>query len=67
MRLRKLRQDSYTDGGTDNGSALLPPVVIPPNPEAGGRSTNGRVWAEDLAIVANATIMDYSASSSFSF
>ncbi|KAI6017008.1 hypothetical protein BKA83DRAFT_1985896 [Pisolithus microcarpus] len=26
-----------------------PPVVIPPDPFAGGRSTNGKVWVEHLA------------------
>ncbi|KAF5349323.1 hypothetical protein D9758_011796 [Tetrapyrgos nigripes] len=51
--------DSYTDGGIDNGSSLLPPVLIPPNPEAGGRSTNGPVWVEGVASDIGATLMDY--------
>jgi len=55
--------DSYTDGGKHDGSPLLPPIVIPPNPEAGGRSTNGPVWIEDIANDLNATIMDYAVAS----
>ncbi|THU91551.1 hypothetical protein K435DRAFT_673863 [Dendrothele bispora CBS 962.96] len=51
--------DSYTDGGIDNGSALLPPVLIPPNTEAGGRSTNGPVWIEGVASDIGANLMDY--------
>ncbi|KIJ67736.1 hypothetical protein HYDPIDRAFT_25210 [Hydnomerulius pinastri MD-312] len=34
-------QDSYTDGGGDDGGPLAPAVIIPPNAQAGGRSTNG--------------------------
>jgi hypothetical protein len=55
-------QDSYTDGGIDNGSTLLPPVLIPPDNEAGGRSTNGPVWIEDVASDIGATLMDYAVS-----
>ncbi|KAJ3784559.1 hypothetical protein GGU10DRAFT_357546 [Lentinula aff. detonsa] len=51
--------DSYTDGGIDNGSALLPPVLIPPNDEAGGRSTNGPVWIEGVSGDWGAHLMDY--------
>jgi len=51
--------DSYTDGGIRNGSALLPPVLIPPSTFAGGRTTNGPVWAEDLANDVGARLMDY--------
>ncbi|KAF8829563.1 carbohydrate esterase family 16 protein [Lentinula edodes] len=51
--------DSYTDGGVDNGSALLPPVLIPPNDEAGGRSTNGPVWIEGVSGDWGAHLMDY--------
>ncbi|KAJ3574624.1 hypothetical protein NP233_g1638 [Leucocoprinus birnbaumii] len=51
--------DSYTDGGKHNGSALSPPVLTKPNPSAGGRYTNGPVWAEYLAEAAGAKLMDY--------
>ncbi|ESK89450.1 carbohydrate esterase family 16 protein [Moniliophthora roreri MCA 2997] len=52
--------DSFTDGGNDDGSSLLPPVIIPPDPKAGGRSTNGPVWVEGVADdMRNATLMDY--------
>ena len=54
-----LLQDSYTDGGRDDGGPLAPPIVVPPDAEAGGRSTNGPVWVEDLAAPYNATLMDY--------
>lgn len=32
---------------------------MPPNPKAGGRTTNGYVWAENIANDYHATIMDY--------
>ncbi|KAF9444420.1 carbohydrate esterase family 16 protein [Macrolepiota fuliginosa MF-IS2] len=51
--------DSYTDGGVHDGSALGAPVLDQPNPFAGGRYTNGPVWAEYLANVAGATLKDY--------
>ncbi|EJF57074.1 hypothetical protein DICSQDRAFT_112285 [Dichomitus squalens LYAD-421 SS1] len=54
--------DSYTDGGRQDGGPLPPPVITPPDAEAGGRSTNGRVWVEDLAAPFNATLMDYAQS-----
>ncbi|KAH9934464.1 uncharacterized protein BXZ73DRAFT_76952 [Epithele typhae] len=54
--------DSYTDGGREDGGPLPPPVITPPNPEAGGRATDGRVWVEHLAIDINATLMDYAQS-----
>lgn len=38
---------------------LLPPVLIPPNVEAGGRSTNGPVWVEGVAADWSAKLMDY--------
>ena len=60
--IRRL-QDSYTDGGRDDGGPLAPPVVVPPDAEAGGRSTNGKVWVEHLADDAGATLMDYAVSS----
>ncbi|KAI0752416.1 hypothetical protein C8Q80DRAFT_1097312 [Daedaleopsis nitida] len=54
--------DSYTDGGRQDGGPLLPPVVVPPDAEAGGRSTDGKVWVEDLADDIGATLMDYAQS-----
>lgn len=54
--------DSYTDGGAENGGPLPPAVVVPPNPEAGGRMSNGPVWVENLAKAANATLKDYAMS-----
>ena len=59
--IRRL-QDSYTDGGRDDGGPLAPPVVVPPDAEAGGRSTNGKVWVEHFADDAGATLMDYAVS-----
>ncbi|PSR77862.1 hypothetical protein PHLCEN_2v7683 [Hermanssonia centrifuga] len=51
--------DSYTDGGKQDGSPLNPPIVIPPDPGAGGRSTNGKVWVENIADDFGARLMDY--------
>ena len=57
-------QDSYTDGGGNHdGSPLAPPVIIPPNAEAGGRSTNGKLWIENIADDIGAKLMDYAVSS----
>ncbi|KAH7921926.1 carbohydrate esterase family 16 protein [Leucogyrophana mollusca] len=56
--------DSYTDGGRHDGGPLLPPVIIPPNAQAGGRSTNGKVWVENIADDIGAHLMDYAISSS---
>ncbi|KAF8548676.1 hypothetical protein OG21DRAFT_1470985 [Imleria badia] len=55
--------DSYTDGGRHDGGPLAPAVVNPPNPFAGGRSTNGKLWVENIADRINATLMDYAWSS----
>jgi hypothetical protein len=56
-------QDSYTDGGGNHdGSPLAPPIIIPPNAEAGGRSTNGKLWIENIADDIGAKIMDYAVS-----
>ncbi|CDO76317.1 Carbohydrate Esterase Family 16 protein [Trametes cinnabarina] len=54
--------DSYTDGGRDDGGPLAPPVVVPPDAEAGGRSTDGKVWIEDIAEDIGATLKDYAQS-----
>ncbi|KAI0767759.1 hypothetical protein C8Q74DRAFT_1282217 [Fomes fomentarius] len=54
--------DSYTDGGRQDGGNLPPPVVTPPDAEAGGRSTDGKVWVEVLADDIGATVMDYAQS-----
>ncbi|KIJ37176.1 carbohydrate esterase family 16 protein [Sphaerobolus stellatus SS14] len=51
--------DSYTDGGVRTGGPLLPAVVVPPNPRAGGRETNGPVWAEGLVADTGAVLKDY--------
>ncbi|KIJ37179.1 carbohydrate esterase family 16 protein [Sphaerobolus stellatus SS14] len=51
--------DSYTDGGVRTGGPLLPAVVVPPNPKAGGRTTNGPVWAEGLVADTGAVLKDY--------
>ncbi|KAJ3798680.1 carbohydrate esterase family 16 protein [Lentinula aff. detonsa] len=56
--------DSYTSGGTFNGAVLPPPVLSPPNPNAGGRITNGPLWVENLATVANATLQDWAVNGS---
>ncbi|OJT04615.1 hypothetical protein TRAPUB_4680 [Trametes pubescens] len=54
--------DSYTDGGREDGGPLAPPVVIPPEALAGGRSTDGKVWVENIADDIGATLMDYAQS-----
>ncbi|KAI0634479.1 hypothetical protein C8Q77DRAFT_1055451 [Trametes polyzona] len=54
--------DSYTDGGRDDGGPLAPPVVIPPEALAGGRSTDGKVWIENIADDIGATLKDYAQS-----
>ncbi|KIY65178.1 carbohydrate esterase family 16 protein [Cylindrobasidium torrendii FP15055 ss-10] len=54
--------DSFTDGGRDDGSPLLPAVINPPDPFAGGRSANGPVWVEHVAGSVGATLMDYAQS-----
>ena len=59
---KNLEQDSYTDGGIRTGGPLLPAVVIPPNPKAGGRATNGPVWAEDIVNDTSAVLKDYAVS-----
>lgn len=58
-------QDSYTDGGKSDGSPLDPPILVPPSPLAGGRSTNGLTWVEHVANDVKATIMDYAVSAIF--
>ncbi|KDN44609.1 hypothetical protein RSAG8_05374, partial [Rhizoctonia solani AG-8 WAC10335] len=65
--LRNLREyktivsfgDSYTAGGVKDGSPLAPPVITPPSPKAGGRTTNGPVWIENIANDIGARFMDY--------
>lgn len=54
--------DSYTDGGIRTGAPLLPAVLTPPSPKAGGRTTNGPVWAEGLTADTGAVIKDYAVS-----
>ncbi|KAH9846716.1 hypothetical protein C2E23DRAFT_872225 [Lenzites betulinus] len=54
--------DSYTDGGREDGGPLAPPVVVPPEALAGGRSTDGKVWVENIADDIGATLKDYAQS-----
>jgi hypothetical protein len=54
-------QDSYTDGGTHNGGALLPAVIVGDETRAGGRITNGPVWVEHVANRSGALLKDYAA------
>ncbi|KAG8915608.1 hypothetical protein FRC01_003576 [Tulasnella sp. 417] len=51
--------DSYTTGGNADGGPLLPAVLTGDSPKAGGRTTNGPTWVEDIASDIGATIMDY--------
>ncbi|KAG9037198.1 hypothetical protein FRB95_006451 [Tulasnella sp. JGI-2019a] len=52
--------DSYTTVGVRDGSTPAPAVLIPPSPKAGGRTTNGKVWIEDIADdVGSPHLMDY--------
>lgn len=51
--------DSYTTVGVTDGSTPAAPVVIPPNPKAGGRTTNGLVWIEGIAGDTGAHLRDY--------
>lgn len=55
--------DSFTDGGRHDGGPLEPAVITPPDILAGGRSTNGPVWVEDIASDIGARVMDYAWSS----
>ncbi|THU89380.1 hypothetical protein K435DRAFT_729280 [Dendrothele bispora CBS 962.96] len=55
--------DSYTSGGTD-GTTLPPAIMTPPNPSAGGRVSNGKLWIEHLANAAGATLHDYAVNGS---
>ncbi|KAJ7230145.1 carbohydrate esterase family 16 protein [Mycena pura] len=51
--------DSYTSGGRSDGGTLPPAVLTGTSPRAGGRVTDGPVWAEDVASDLSATIKDY--------
>ncbi|KAJ6578452.1 carbohydrate esterase family 16 protein [Mycena capillaripes] len=51
--------DSYTSGGRSDGGPLAPAVLTGTSPRAGGRVTDGPVWAEDVASDLSATIKDY--------
>ncbi|KAG6841717.1 hypothetical protein C0991_007603 [Blastosporella zonata] len=53
--------DGYSNNGIQNGSTAIPPVLTAPNPNAGGRPSNGLVWVELLAQSVGATLHDYSA------
>ncbi|KAJ6506794.1 hypothetical protein C8R45DRAFT_1090468 [Mycena sanguinolenta] len=54
--------DSYTYGGRNDGGPLPSAVLTGTSPLAGGRGTDGSVWAEDVASDLGATIMDYAVS-----
>ncbi|EJD49110.1 hypothetical protein AURDEDRAFT_143931 [Auricularia subglabra TFB-10046 SS5] len=56
--------DSYTAGGNADGGPLLPPVLTGTSPKAGGRTTNGRVWNENVARDIGALYMDYAGNAS---
>ncbi|ESK93427.1 lipolytic protein g-d-s-l family [Moniliophthora roreri MCA 2997] len=56
--------DSWTSGSSSDGSPLEPPVLSPPNPNAGGRVANGALWVEHLATAAGATLQDYAVNGS---
>ncbi|KAF9035124.1 carbohydrate esterase family 16 protein [Panaeolus papilionaceus] len=51
--------DAYTDNGVHNGSQPGPASLVPPSTTAGGRPSNGPVWAEYLANAAGARLRDY--------
>ncbi|KAJ7143940.1 hypothetical protein C8R44DRAFT_915762 [Mycena epipterygia] len=51
--------DSYTSGGRSDGGTLPAAFLTGTSPRAGGRVTDGPVWAEDLASDLGATIKDY--------
>ncbi|KAJ6555461.1 hypothetical protein DFH09DRAFT_1492825 [Mycena vulgaris] len=57
--------DSWTSTGS-NGTVPLPPIMHPPLPSAGSRTsenrraTNGFMWSERLAADLNAKLLDYS-------
>ncbi|KAJ7226672.1 carbohydrate esterase family 16 protein [Mycena pura] len=54
--------DSYTFGGRSDGGPLPAAVLNGTSPRAGGRGTDGPVWAEDVASDLGATIKDYAVS-----
>ncbi|KAJ7257769.1 hypothetical protein C8J57DRAFT_1342727 [Mycena rebaudengoi] len=57
--------DSWTSTGS-NGTVPFPPIMHPPLPSAGSRTsqnrraTNGFMWSENLASDLNAKLLDYS-------
>ncbi|KAJ7027729.1 carbohydrate esterase family 16 protein [Mycena alexandri] len=54
--------DSYTSGGRSDGGPLPAAVLVGTSPRAGGRVTDGPIWAEDVASDLGATIKDYAVS-----
>ncbi|KAJ7030318.1 carbohydrate esterase family 16 protein [Mycena alexandri] len=54
--------DSYTFGGRSDGGPLAAAVLVGTSPRAGGRATDGPIWAEDVASDLGATIKDYAVS-----
>ncbi|KAF8315017.1 carbohydrate esterase family 16 protein [Clavulina sp. PMI_390] len=51
--------DSYTTDGKTDGSTPAAAVLTGTSPKAGGRTTNGLTWIEDMAADVGAKIMDY--------
>ncbi|KAJ7183814.1 carbohydrate esterase family 16 protein [Mycena filopes] len=54
--------DSYTSGGRSDGGPLPAAVLVGTGPRAGGRVTDGPVWAEGVASDLGLTIKDYAIS-----
>ncbi|KAJ7032603.1 carbohydrate esterase family 16 protein [Mycena alexandri] len=54
--------DSYTSGGRSDGGPLPAAVLVGTSPRAGGRVTDGPVWAENVASDLGATIRNYAVS-----
>ncbi|KAG8742157.1 hypothetical protein FRC10_001965 [Ceratobasidium sp. 414] len=72
LRMTKLERDaqvsfgdSYTCAGKNDGSPVPPAVVVPPNPLAGNRATNGPVWIENIANDVGVTFKNYTQSNLF--
>ncbi|KAF9037480.1 hypothetical protein BJ165DRAFT_559425 [Panaeolus papilionaceus] len=57
--------EEYTFGGRSDGGPLPEPIITPPNPTAGGRLSNGPVWAEYLANDIGAELNNYAALGAF--
>lgn len=51
--------DSYTTDGKSDGSTPAAAVIVGTNPKAGGRTTNGLTWIENIANDYGSHLMDY--------